>query len=288
MAERGAVSRLRQLRSHPQWPGRNTSAPPTLLVQRLQRAFRRSDRNGAGGPPSAAAGLGAVPLPHGAEPLQPADRPGTRPVHVRCANDDRAVAPGPGRPDAARPIARPGRDRRGLRRGRAQGPTSRSGKKGRPDRRRRLRGAPGRGTLEKDKPPILGLIERGGQVVLHMLPNVQQATIRPLITETVTPGTLVHTDEYDIYARLPSWGYAHKTVCHACGEYARDEDGDGFCEIHVNSIEGVWSLLRSWLRPHRGISQNKLPLYLGFFQFVHNARRRGRALLGALVDALVA
>jgi transposase len=46
-------------------------------------------------------------------------------------------------------------------------------------------------------------------------------------------------------------------------------------------------LLRSWLRPHRGISQEKLPLYLGFFQFVHNARRRGKALLGALVAALV-
>jgi len=30
------------------------------------------------------------------------------------------------------------------------------------------------------------------------------------------------------------------------------------------------------LRPHRGISQDKLPLYLGFFQFVHNARRRGK------------
>ena len=53
-------------------------------------------------------------------------------------------------------------------------------------------------------------------------------------------------------------------------------------------MEGFWSLLRSWLRPHRGISQDKLPLYLGFFQFVHNARRRGKALLGALIARLVA
>ena len=52
-------------------------------------------------------------------------------------------------------------------------------------------------------------------------------------------------------------------------------------------MEGTWSLLRSWLRPHRGISQDKLPLYLGPFQFVHNARRRGKALLGALIAALV-
>jgi transposase len=141
--------------------------------------------------------------------------------------------------------------------------------------------------LEKDKPPILGLIQRGGQVVLHMLPNVQQVTIKPIINEKVALGTLIHTDEYDIYTRLPAWGYDHKTVCHASGEYARDEDGDGFCEVHINTIEGFWSLLRSWLRPHRGISQDKLPLYLSFFQFVHNARQRGKALLGALVEAIV-
>ena len=123
---------------------------------------------------------------------------------------------------------------------------------------------PGRGTLEKDKPPILGLIQRSGQVVIRMLANVQQRTIQPVITATVAQDSLVHTDEYDIYARLPAWGYQHKTVCHSRGEYARDEDGDGFCEVHVNTMEGVWSLLRSWLRPHRGISQEKLPLYLGF------------------------
>jgi transposase len=124
-------------------------------------------------------------------------------------------------------------------------------------------------------------------VILHMLPNVQQATIKPIITQAVAPGTLINTDEYDIDARLPAWGYGHKTVCHAHGEYARDEDGDGFCEVHVNTIEGFWSLLPSWLRPHQGISQDKLPLYLGFFQVVHNARRRGKALLGALLRGLV-
>ena len=41
------------------------------------------------------------------------------------------------------------------------------------------------------------------------------------------------------------------------------------------------------LRPHRGISQEKLPEYLGFFQFVPNARHRGKALLSALIAALV-
>jgi len=53
-----------------------------------------------------------------------------------------------------------------------------------------------------------------------MLPNVQQATIQPIISNTVSPGTLIYTDEYDIYARLENWGYGHKSVCHAWGEYA--------------------------------------------------------------------
>ena len=65
------------------------------------------------------------------------------------------------------------------------------------------------------------------------------------------------------------------------------EDRDGFCEVHVNTMEGFWSLLRSWLRPHRGISQAKLPLYLGFFEFVHNMRKRGKTLLSSLLECLL-
>jgi transposase-like protein len=53
--------------------------------------------------------------------------------------------------------------------------------KGRDGRRNRLKGNRGRGTLEKEKPPIFGMIERGGQVVIRMLANVQQKTIHPII-----------------------------------------------------------------------------------------------------------
>ena len=92
---------------------------------------------------------------------------------------------------------------------------------------------------------------------------------------------------YRIYDWM-SGKYELKRVNHGKGEYARDEDKDGKCEIHVNTIEGFWSLLRSWLRPHRGIPQESLPLYLGFFEFVHNVRARGKRLLGALIGQLLA
>ena len=121
-----------------------------------------------------------------------------------------------------------------------------------------------------------------------MLPDVRQVTIRPVIEATVAKGALVHTDEYDVHARLEEWGCGHETVCRARGEDARDEDGDGFREVHVDTAEGFWPLPRSWLRPHRGVSREKLPACLGFFQPVHDARRRGKALLGTLVAGLVA
>lgn len=90
---------------------------------------------------------------------------------------------------------------------------------------------------------------------------------------------MIYTDEYNIYNKLTEWGYSHKTVHHAEKEYARDEDGDGFCEVHCNTQEGIWSLLRSWLRPHRGVSQEKLPFYVGFFEWIHNLKKRGKKAL---------
>ena len=61
-----------------------------------------------------------------------------------------------------------------------------------------------------DKPPILGMIERGDQVVLRVLENVQQSTIKPIIEKFIKSGSLVNTGEYDIYGRLAEWGYEHK------------------------------------------------------------------------------
>ena len=67
--------------------------------------------------------------------------------------------------------------------------------------------------------------------MIRMLENVKQVTIRPIIEATVAPGSLIYTDEYDIYARLEQWGYEHQSVCHSAGAYARDDDGDGFSPV---------------------------------------------------------
>ncbi len=48
-----------------------------------------------------------------------------------------------------------------------------------------------------------------------------------------------------------------------------------------------WQARRAAAR-WRKTSRPSLAWYLGFFQFVHNARRRGKALLSALIAGLVA
>ena len=70
--------------------------------------------------------------------------------------------------------------RRSLRRGRSQRASDAVKKKGRRGRRRRLKGARGRGAWTA-KTADFRMIQQGGAVVIQMLENVQQVTIRPLI-----------------------------------------------------------------------------------------------------------
>lgn len=131
------------------------------------------------------------------------------------------------------------------------------------------------------------MVQREGLLVLKTLDNVRQPTIKPQISGHIAAQTTVYTDEYGIYNDLGSWGYEHQTVCHSKGEYARDDDGDGFHEVHVNTQEGIWSVLRSWLRPHRGIAMKNLPTYIGFFEFIFNAKKRGKALITELFQTIL-
>ena len=59
--------------------------------------------------------------------------------------------------------------------------------KGRKGRQRRLKGKAGRGTLEKERPPVFGMIQRGGQVVINLMANVKQKTIEPFMKDTIVP-----------------------------------------------------------------------------------------------------
>ncbi|RLC73148.1 MAG: IS1595 family transposase [Chloroflexi bacterium] len=146
----------------------------------------------------------------------------------------------------------------------------------RPARKRGLK-KPGRGTWDSDKVPVLGLVDRQGNVYLIPMANVRSETIRPFIERLVARGTQVYTDEYNIYLFLRRLGYQHETVNHSRKEYARGE-------VHVNTVEGLWNLLRKHLYVHHGVSKVYLPLYVARFEFIHN--RRSQTSWSKMVDLL--
>ena len=136
-----------------------------------------------------------------------------------------------------------------------------------PDRPARRRGLKkrGRGDWASDKPPVAAIVQRNGQLRVRVCRNLQQDTFRPWLLACLRRGATVYTDSYAIYLFLTQAGFQHHTVNHSAGEYARGQ-------VHVNTTEGLWSLLRPYLRAFRGVSKVYLPLYVAVFAFIHQYR----------------
>lgn len=130
----------------------------------------------------------------------------------------------------------------------------------------------GRGTMETDRPPVIGIVGRqSNQVRIELCPDAQQETVMPLIEQSTEPDATVYSDEAPTYQALnDQTNREHHTVRHGQREWARDEDGDGVNEVHTNTIEGLWTHWRNFIRPFRGLSQKYLAQYAVIFEWVHN------------------
>jgi transposase len=140
--------------------------------------------------------------------------------------------------------------------------------------RRRANNRPGAGTTDNDRPSVLGVVGRTtGYIRLTVSDNTQQATIQPKVEKRTLPTTVLNTDESKAYDHIAETGRGHVTVCHSHHEYARDEDGDGFCKVHCNTMEGIWTGLRNFLRPFRGVHKKCLAAYVAMFEWAHSLNR---------------
>lgn len=122
----------------------------------------------------------------------------------------------------------------------------------------------GRGATHKT--PVFGMLQRRGKLIVMPVENTKRVTLDPIIRKYVEKGTRVMTDEWHAYKKLAP-DYKHETVNHGAKEYVRGE-------VHVNSLEGAWSLLK---RSFRGIyhrpSKKYLAKYCAEFQFKYNTRK---------------
>lgn len=126
--------------------------------------------------------------------------------------------------------------------------------------RRRANKRRGRGTYANDRPPVLGLVGRtSGQVRLRVVLNTQGPTLEAHVHHFTLPGCHIYTDEYDSYNGIER---PRSMVAHGQKEWARDDDGDGIREVHTNTTEGMWTGLRNFLRPFRGVHKRYLCGYV--------------------------
>ncbi len=111
-----------------------------------------------------------------------------------------------------------------------------------------------------------------GRVLLDVVATVDGATLQQFVERATADDATVYTDEWAGYSRLAATGRGHATVCHTAHEWARDDDGDGVREVHNNTLEGLWTGLRNFLRPFRGVSKWFLDEYVGIFVWGHTLK----------------
>ena len=104
---------------------------------------------------------------------------------------------------------------------------------------KRTKGTQGRST--KTKTPVVGMIERGGNLIVEHVGNVKSETIMPIVDANIEKGTKVYTDEFNVYNPLTRMGYKHGIVPHKEKIFVL---GDA----HTNTIEGFWSLSKNGIR----------------------------------------
>ena len=136
---------------------------------------------------------------------------------------------------------------------------------------RRGRGAAG-------KTIVFGMLERDGQVMTKVVPDVARETLQPQIRENVLQGSTVHSDELPSYRGLNREGYKHKTVNHGEGQYAVGNK-------HVNNLENFWKHLKGSINgTHMHVSKKHLAKYAKEFEYRFNRRANPAGMFSELVS----
>ncbi|MFC5865246.1 IS1595 family transposase [Acidicapsa dinghuensis] len=90
-------------------------------------------------------------------------------------------------------------------------------------------------TGPSDKTAVLGILERGGEIRVGVVPSRKKKVLQDEVKKHVEPGTELYTDFLLSYEGLAA-EYGHKVVDHAI-EYV-----NGL--VHTNGLENFWSLLK--------------------------------------------
>ena len=130
-----------------------------------------------------------------------------------------------------------------------------------------------------DKAIVLGMAERGGEVMTRIVETAKSKDLYPHVDENVRQGSTVYTDEAWAFSHLAKRGFSHDSVNHRKHEYVRGA-------VHTNSIEAFWAhFKRSVSGTYVAVSKKHLQTYLREFEFRHNLRKQPHLMLDLLLQS---
>ena len=101
-------------------------------------------------------------------------------------------------------------------------------------------------------------------------------TVMQILQANAKRESLLATDEAAVFER-PVWQFAaHYSVNHSEDEWVRDW-------VHTNTIEGLWTTARNFLRPFRGVHKKYLHHYLAMCEHQINLKRISPTFISGLV-----
>jgi len=124
-----------------------------------------------------------------------------------------------------------------------------------------------RGGTVSTKVPVLGILERNGDVKAIAVPDTHKNTLLPEIFATVEDGAVIMTDSFPAYKGLDK-RYCHLSVNHSEGEYVKGL-------AHTNNIENFWShMQRGIIGIYHHVSPKHLDQYCHEFSYRYNVRKQ--------------
>ncbi|WP_195531774.1 IS1595 family transposase [Bacteroides finegoldii] len=129
------------------------------------------------------------------------------------------------------------------------------------------------GRSYKDKVPVFGILERGGNLVARVVPNTQSKTLVPIIKEHVKEGSVVYTDGWE-YTGLVD-GYVQRSVDHEKHFYGITyaTDFGEIITVSTNGIENAWSHFKRMIFGiYYHVSKKYMQRYVDEFVFRFNTR----------------
>jgi transposase len=116
---------------------------------------------------------------------------------------------------------------------------------------------------------VFGVVSRRtGEARAYHVRAAGERVLTPLIRANVKAGSLIHSDGYGAYRKLPNWGYRHRTTNHSKLEFYREDSS-------TQRIENFWSTWKPRMKgTYKSVSREYLQEYANEFAWRYTHREK--------------